>query len=137
MLFEPIRIQGLAQYNSALRKLDKEAPKGLRLALNEAAQIVVVGARQKVERRTGRAAASLKARSTRTAVRVAAGGQRALHYPWLDWGGRVGRRKSVSRPFVPTGRYLYPTYYARQQEIQTTLERALADTVRRAGLDVD
>ena len=63
--------RGPAQFSRALRKLDADAPKGLRLAFNEAAEVVVARVRPKIPKRTGRAARSLKAKSTRTQARVA------------------------------------------------------------------
>ncbi|MDM4721158.1 HK97 gp10 family phage protein [Micromonospora sp. WMMA1363] len=85
-----IAVLGLRDLSRRLRKIDGEAAKQLRIVFNEAAEIVVSDARPKVPKRTGRAAGSLKMRSTRTAVRIAMGGPRAPYYPWLDFGGRVG-----------------------------------------------
>ena len=134
-LFAPIRIEGLAQFSRALRKLDADAPKGLRLAFNEAAEVVVRRVRPKIPTRTGRAARSLKAASTRTQARVAVGGPSAPYYPWLDFGGRVGRRKRTVRPFIKEGRYLFPGLSESHDEVQRVLERALSGVVRSAGLE--
>lgn len=137
-MIEPIQVEGLTQFNRALKKLDSDAPKGLRVALNAAADVVVQAARQRVPKRTGRAAASIKPRSTRTAVRIAAGGNRAPYYPWLDFGGGVGRNKSIQRPFLKEGRYIYKVYAEKKQsgEFQRALEKALAGVVEQAGLEV-
>lgn len=136
-MIEPIKITGLTEFQRGLRKLDSDLPKSLRLAFNEAANIVVEAARSKVPHRTGRAAASIKPRSTRTAVRVSAGGNKAPYYPWLDFGGRVGPKKSVRRPFIREGRYIYPSYTEHREEFQRVVEKALADVARSAGLEVD
>lgn len=134
-LYAPIRIEGLAKFSRALRKLDADAPKGLRLAFNEAAEVVVARVRPTIPKRTGRAARSLKAKSTRTAARVAVGGPSAPYYPWLDFGGRVGRRKRTVRPFIKEGRYLFPGLHASHDEVQRVLEKALTGVVRSAGLE--
>ena len=136
---EPIRVDGLAQFSRNLKKLDSEAPKALRLALNEAADVVVSDAKPRVPRRTGKAQASIKARSTRTAVRVQEGGTRASYMPWLDFGGRVGRRRSVKRPFLKDGRYLYRSYFDKRNsgEFQQVLTRALLGVAAQAGVVVD
>lgn len=135
---QAIRIDGLAQFSRNLRKLDSDLPKALRVALNEAADLVVVGAKAKVPKRSGKAAGSIKAASTRTAVRVKAGGTRVPYYQWLDWGGRVGRKKATKRPFIKEGRYLYPTYFELRDsgQIQQVLERSLLDVARSTGLEV-
>jgi hypothetical protein len=134
-----IRIDGLAAFNRNLKKLDADLPKALRLALNQAADVVVTAARPRVPRRSGRAAASIKAKSTRTAVRVTEGGTRAPYMPWLDYGGRVGRRKSVLRPFLKEGRYVYPAYFEMRDsgQIERILTAALLGVARQAGVEVD
>lgn len=135
---DPIQIEGLAQLNRALRRLDTEAPKGLRLAHNEAANIVVDAARPMMPRVSGRAQASVKARSTRTATRVSAGSSRAAYVPWLDYGGegRIKGRPS-KREFKKGGRYVYPAFHANRGKVEQVLERSLLKVVSDAGLEVD
>lgn len=132
-----IRIDGLAQFTRAVKKLDNELPKMVRIAMNDAAGIVVEYGQARVPRRSGRAYSSIKARSTRTFVRVVEGGSRAPHAPWLDFGGRVGRRHSVARPFIKEGRYLYPALRERNKEIREALENSLTRVARSAGLELD
>lgn len=137
---EAIRIEGLAQFSRALRKLDADAPKGLRVALNTGARLIVTGAASKFPRKSGRAVGSLKAKSTRTEVRVSEGGPRVAYVPWLDFGGTIrlpNRRRVIERPFEPEGRFLYRTYYDEQDHLAEVLARALIDVVRSAGLAVD
>ena len=136
---DAIKVDGLAQFSRNLKKLDADLPKALRIALNEAADVVVGDAKSRVPRRTGRAQASIKAQSTRTAVRVKAGGARVPYFAWLDFGGRVGRKRSVKRAFLKEGRYLYAAYFDKRDsgELQTVLTKALLDVVRQAGLEVD
>jgi hypothetical protein len=132
-----IRIDGLADFSRKLRKVDTNLAKGLRLALNDAAGIVVDAARPEIPRRTGRAEASVKARSTRTQARVSGGGNRAPYYPWLDFGGRVGRNRSVERPFLKEGRYIYQGYFDRKEEIADRLQSAIVGVAVAAGLAVE
>jgi len=132
----PIRVEGLAEFSQSLRKLDADLPKMLRIALNGVADVIIGDAVPRIPRRSGRAAASLKPRSTRTAVRVGAGGSLAPYYPWLDFGGSVGPRRSVHRPFFKEGRYLYRAYFDNQPKIEKVLTAALLDVARRAGLEV-
>lgn len=136
---DAIKIDGLAKFSRDLRKLDSELPKALRIALNEAADLVATGAKARVPKRTGKAASTIKPASTRTAVRVKAGGKRAPYYPWLDFGGRVGKRRSVKRPFIKEGRYLYAVYFDLRDSgrIQQVLTRALLDVARQSGVEVD
>jgi hypothetical protein len=132
-----IRVVGLADLNRALRQLDQEAPKRLRLAFNDAAELLVSRARPKVPSRTGRARASMKAKSTRTAARVSVGGTKARYYPWLDFGGKTGIGGSIVRPFFKEGRYVYPTLREIRPDILAELDRGIRDVVRSTGMDVD
>jgi hypothetical protein len=132
-----VGIEGLAEFNRGLRKLDAEAPKALRVALNGVADLLVRKTRPEIPSRSGAAAASLKAKSTRTSARVSTGGRKAPYYPWLDFGGKTGINRSVDRPFYKEGRYLYPTLRRIRPEIESALETALVGVARGAGLDVD
>lgn len=133
---DTIKIDGLKAFTRNLKRLDAEVPKAMRVALNAAADIVLDYARPRVPKRSGRAAKSLKARSTQTAVRVVAGGKGAPYYPWLDFGGRVGRRKRTTRRFVKEGRYLYPALTAKRADFEQAVRAALVEGARAAGLEV-
>lgn len=133
-----IEVEGLAALNRGLRRIDSEAPKGLRLALNSAAETLVSHVRPKIPSVTGAARRSLVARSTRTSARVGVGGKRAPYYPWLDFGGQ-GRVKGrpAARPFLREGRYVYPTLREVRPSIEKQLGEALKTVIRDAGLDAD
>lgn len=133
---ERIRVEGLRELNAKLRRLDRDLPKGLRLAGNAAAEIVVHAAQPRVPRRTGRAAGSIKKASTRTAARVQGGGARVPYYPWLDFGGRVGRRHSVHRPFLKEGRYIWAAFAENRERVQVKLREELVKVGNEAGLRV-
>jgi hypothetical protein len=134
---EAIRIAGLREFRANLKRIDSDLPKAMRVAFNGATELIVNDARPRVPRRSGRAAASIKVRSTQTAARIVAGGKQAPYYPWLDFGGKVGRKNSVRRPFLKHGRYIYNAYFSNKARYAELLEDALIDTVRAAGLDVD
>lgn len=132
---DPIKIDGLAEFNRNLRKLNADLPKALRLAHNEAAQIVADWAAPRVPQRSGRARKSVKAKSTRTESRVQGGSTRAPYYPWLDFGGKVGINKSVRRQFYPDGRYIYPGLAANRDAVEQTLVSALIEVANQAGVE--
>lgn len=133
---DAVRIDGLAEFQAALRRMDSGLPRQLRLMLNDAAQLVVHGAQPLVARRSGRAAGSIKAASQQRVARVKAGGAAAPYYAWLDFGGAVGRRNSVHRPWVPKGRYLYPAYRSRKPEIVVKLNQGVRRLAEGAGVRV-
>jgi hypothetical protein len=135
-VIEPIQVRGLAEFNRSLRKINAELPKELRVALNKAAGIVAEKARVGVPRKSGRAAKSIRASSTRTAARVTGGSTRVSYYPWLDFGGKVGKKRSVHRAFLPGGRFIYPGYAAKRDEVQDEIAAALIKVAESAGFAV-
>lgn len=140
MVDDAIRIDGLAAFSKRLKRLDSDLPKGLRLALNEAAELVIDTAVPRMPRRTGSAQKAVSARSTRTLSRVTLGSRRRGGVPWLDFGGEGRRRgRPPAREFIRKGRYLYPAYYEKRDsgEFERLLSRALLDVARGAGIEVD
>jgi hypothetical protein len=133
---DPIHVEGLREFSQDLKRLDSDMPKVLRLGLNGVADVVVNEARPRVASRSGKARRSVRAKSTRTAVRVAGGGRRVPYYGWLDYGGRVGRGHAQVRPFIKQGRYIYRSYFANRDRFGQLLEDALVDVARQAGWDV-
>lgn len=134
---EAIAIDGLSQFVRNLKALDRETPKALRVAFNAAVDVVVQDARSGIPTKSGRAKGSVKAKSTQTASRITGGGDRAPYYPWLDFGGRVGRNRSIKRPFLKEGRYIYRAYFANRAKYVELLEDALVDAAHRVGIEVD
>lgn len=135
---QKIEVGGLAALNRGLRQIDKEAPKRLRLAFNDSANLLVDEARPTVPSVTGAARASMKARSTRTSARVSVGGKKAAYFPWLDFGGegRVAGRPAA-RPFLKEGRYVYPALRRIRPDIEKSLQDGIEQVVAAAGLDLD
>jgi hypothetical protein len=135
---DPIKIEGLNEFVRNLKTLDRDLPKAVRLAFNEASDLVVDDARPRVPRRSGRAQRSLRARSTQTRARVSGGGARAPHYPWLDFGGKVGRGGSIRRPFLTEGRYIYRSYHELRDSgrFEDVMVKALLRVVESAGIEV-
>lgn len=134
---DPIHVTGLIELQRALKQMDGESQKQLKVVLDDVARTVASGASRRVPRKTGRAAASLRAQSSQREAKVVGGSKKVPYYGWLDFGGRIGRDKSQSRPFVKGGRYMYPAYSANRDSIQRALEASLKQLVRDAGLEVD
>lgn len=138
-MVEPIRITGLKEFTRNLKKMNSELPKAVRVANNSAADIVVGYAKPRVPfgpNRAGHASRSIKAKSTRTAVRVSAGGKKQPYYAWLDFGGKVGINRSIDRRFIKGGRYLYPGFTENRDQVQAELTAALIAVAKDAGIEV-
>jgi hypothetical protein len=134
---EVIKIDGWAEFSKNLRKMDSDLPKMLRLVANESAGIVVDWAKPRVPTDSGRAARSLKSKSTRTEARVQGGSKSAPHYAWLEFGGGVGPKKSVKRPFIKEGRYIYAGLAANNESVHMVLLGGFLDVARAAGIEVE
>jgi hypothetical protein len=134
---ETISIVGVKEFQAALRTIDRDLPKQIRVIMNDAATLVIDWAVPRVPRNTGRAVKSIKARSSQREQRVAIGGNRAPYMPWLDFGGKVGPGGSVLRPFIKKGRYLYPGLEARSDEITEAMSKGFAELATAAGLEMD
>jgi hypothetical protein len=133
---DPIKVDGLRDLQRALKQIDGESQKQLRVVLNSISATVAAGAARRVPVRTGRARASVRASSSQREARVTAGSKKVSYYGWLDFGGRIGRDKSNRRPFVKGGRYLYPAYAANRDSVHKALQKSLTDLAREAGLQV-
>ena len=81
---KPIKVVGLRDFQAALKDLDGESQKLLRVTLNEVAETVAAGARRRMPSKTGRARASVKTASSQREVRVREGSKKTPYVPWLE-----------------------------------------------------
>jgi hypothetical protein len=132
-----IETAGIKEFQAALRAIDADLPKRLRLVLNEAAGIIVDYSKAHIEVKSGRARGTIKARSSQRAAAVSIGGARARYVPWLDFGGE-GRIKGrpAAREFIKEGRYVYRGLRLHNEDITTLLATGLTELASSAGLEV-
>jgi hypothetical protein len=132
-----IETAGLVQFQKALRQIDTDLPKQLRIVLNDAAGIIVDYTKAHIEVKSGRARGSVRAQSSQRKAAVAIGGARAPYVPWLDFGGEGRRRgRPAARPFIREGRYVYKGLRIHNQDITDLLAKGLTDLAAAAGLEV-
>jgi hypothetical protein len=138
-MVDVIKVDGLSQFVRNLKAINKDLPKAVRKSFNAAADLLVADIKPLVPVRSGAAARTVRSTSTQTAARVSGGGARAPYYPWLDFGGKVGRKKSVIRPFYKDGRYIYGTYFRDRDtgKFEQVMVENLLDVARSAGIEVD
>lgn len=142
-------VEGLIGMKKAFRQAHDGTQKAIQRRLKGVAQLVASEAAGRVPVRSGRAAASVRALATQESASVIAGGPKAPYFPWLDFGGSVGRRHrsgvadsgSVKRPWMGNpggeGRYIYPAIRDMSEVIASetgeAIHEALADAGFRAG----
>ena len=146
-----LQVRNLREVTAAMRAADKAVPRKLKEYLLPIGQMVATAAATKVPRRSGKAAASLSASSTQTGARVSFGGTKAPYFPWLDFGGSVGRGHepgvpwsgAIKRPMIPSpdhlfdGRYVYPTIAEKAPEISEAALKAVLKAALDAQLGVE
>lgn len=128
-----VKVDGLDRLRRNLRAAGQGLEKDLRRANLDAAQIVASEAQRRVPKRTGKTAGTVRALASQRDARVRAGGTRAPHYPWLEYGGKRPRDRA-GRPRVSGGRYLYPAIADVRDQVVDVHERAVRDILRRSGL---
>lgn len=133
----PIKITGVTQLQHDLKAISNDAAKELRVVFNAAATLVVKRAQGTIPRVTGAAKASIKAHSGQYSAKVVAGSSKVPYFGWLDFGGKIKHKHSVSsRPFHKDGRYVYPAYFSQKADLQTLLVKSLDALAKSHGLVV-
>jgi hypothetical protein len=132
-----VKVEGLDEFRRALDTMHSGLPKTVQTALGEVLGEVVDYARPRMPKRSGRAAASLKAKASAKTASVTMGGASAPYAPWLDFGGE-GKRKGrpSARPFLKEGRYVYKALAVRRADIDGIMSAGLDELARSAGLEV-
>lgn len=131
-----VEIEGLTKAIGSLRTFERRIPGMVREVESESAQRVASAARLRVP--SGPAAGGHAAGSVRsTGSQVVAGGTRFPYFPWLDFGGSVGRNNSVNRRFIRSGRYIWRSFAENKQIIEGQMEDAVVETGRSSGLGVN
>jgi len=161
-----LQMPGLADLSMALRRVAPEAKREFQSELRAVGKMVQTDAQASMSFKhpTGKAKRSVKVRVVSRrgfeGVEISEGGAIAPYAPWLDFGGTVGRGRrstvrlnisggrvtrqnlgsrgsgSVSRPFIKEGRYLYPAYYRRYDDMVKATLIAVRKACQTAGLEV-
>lgn len=113
-----IDAEQLGRLQAALRDCSAEVQDLAHSLLEDITSDVARDARSHVPHRSGRAGASYRSRG----VVIEFGGADAPYVPWLEFGGRVGRKRSVLRAFNPQGRYVYPAIARNLKDVEKQVE---------------
>ncbi len=151
-----LRFTGLKELRKAMRDAEAGSQKHLQIHFKDVAVTVASAVAGQVPTSTGKkgknntfssgsAAASVRARATQTSAGIVAGGPKAPYFPWLDFGGSVGRGHvagqgdsgAVKRPFMKAGRYIYPTITDMSDVIVDAASEGIGDALREAGWEPD
>lgn len=129
---ETIKLTGIKQFQRALKQMDADLPKQVRLILNDAVELILSYARPRFPVKTGKALGSLKAASSQREARISMGGRRAPYAPGVDFGG--GRPQFP--PYQREGRYVYKGLEVHRDDITERMSEGLYALARGAGLEM-
>lgn len=129
-----VEIEGLKDIQKKLRDLDPMLAKELKDVNLSVADMVADIARARVPSVSGKARSTVKAKGEQRYAVIRAGGRKAPYYPWLDFGGARGDEQKRSRPFVQSGRYIYPTVGQQRNKIVREYVTMLGALLDKAGL---
>jgi hypothetical protein len=143
----PVTVSGLKELQASLRKVyssDLATFPEVVDALQKGVNLIAQDAQSRVPSRSGRAARSIKPGSSGSKAWVQGGGS-VRYYGWLDFGSRNPRKGNPRKkgPWSGSGhgpdrgRFIYPAGDAKTPEMVESLQRSLAQVIRRAGLDVN
>lgn len=101
-----VHVRGLDGFQHDLVVSEDRLLDGIHTLTSELADETEAGARTKASREklTGAAMNSIRARGP-----VVEAGVGIEHYGFADFGGKVGKNRSIHRRYIKGGRYLYPT----------------------------
>jgi HK97 gp10 family phage protein len=138
-----VKIEGLSELRRSLKSLG-EADRLMQVqrALRTGADVVRDDARRRVPSRTGRARASINSSGGGAAAYVTGGKKSVRYYAWLDFGSRDPRR-GLPRSMGPwkrsgagpvKGRFLYPAFDAKREEVAALVQRAIDEAISERGM---
>lgn len=133
---DAIQVDGLKEFRAGLKRIDSELPKELRQEFLAIGRRVADDARSDVPRRSGRAAASIKAGVSGNNAYVQGGKKTVPYYGWLDFGGQLpskasGKHARTVRKRLKEGRYLYPAITRNRAGIIRGATEALDRTTKK------
>lgn len=147
-----IQITGLKEFRAGLKAMDADTPQMIKSVFNESAELVAAGARLRWPVRTGAGRASVRVASTTTMAQIREGGGGVPYAGFIDYGGTVGRRRHTAefraakrggkgrirapRPYIPTGRIMYPAYLAVEAQVRKTMAAGLQRLGASKGIGV-
>ena len=131
-------IQGLAELNLALSRIEPQLRKNLNKRMRAIAAEVRDAVRAVMPKRSGRARASVRSGVSITGAYIVSGKKEVPYVPWLDFGGTLrptgGRKGLQRRPVIREGRYLYPTIARLAPKTRDAARQAIEDTKNELGL---
>ena len=121
-----VDVQGLSQLKQGMFELADNIGETVGERLLRVANQAAADTRAKVPRQTGRLAGSVKAKlyksERRASVRM--GSAKVRYAGWMEFGGTRGR------PFIPAGRYLFPSAQDAEPQLLRVSEQAATDEIR-------
>lgn len=133
---EVVRVEGLADLQRELRRLDSKLPRELRLANLKAAEVVATAARSKASSLgsvAAKTAPSIKAAAEQRRSKVTLGGPKYPFAMGAEFGSiEYAQFKPWTGSDSSSGYFFYPAIRGTREEFMATYERALDQLMRAA-----
>lgn len=85
----------------------------------------------------GHAKASVRVERGHIEATVHEGGPAFPYLPWLEFGGRVGRKHANHRQWIRGGRYMFRALSTVKPGLELSMHDAMRDAARESGWDPD
>lgn len=140
MVAVKVKATGLKEAKAATAKLKTSAPLRLKIGSRKAADLIARTARGRMPTgpgRNGHIKPTVKVSSVGGAPGVVAGDKSHPYMAFLDFGGRVGPKRRVHRPYFKGGRYVWKAYSDKSKEVERIIDDELVELGRDMGWDLD
>jgi len=128
-----IEVRGVDQLAEGTRKLADKIERSSVSAFADVADQRAGRARAAMPRVSGALAASVTTRRAGDRAQLGFGGPDVPYAGWIEWGGvREGGRNSwASRPYLPGGRYFWPSAIGAAASLQAAGTKTASNEIRR------
>lgn len=127
-----IRVAGFDELAKGSEKLFEQIGPAAGKAFDQIAQDRATVVRARVPVVSGALRASVVTESDGPMATMGIGDDGTPYAGWIEFGGtrEGGRNATADRPYVPSGRYLYPTAFAAEPDLVESGQRAAQDEIR-------
>lgn len=137
-LIQVVRVDGLKELLTDLRKVDKKLARKTTTKIKRAAEIVADDARERMPHQSGTAAASVKAGTSGAKAFVREGKDDVPYVGWLDFGTRNAQPSRApwanSGKGPEGGRFIYPALAANADEVTNQVRKAVDEALNEVNL---
>lgn len=134
-----VEVEGLKEFNKALKKVSKDLSKDMRGEMrSEVADPVAAKIKARVPVKSGRWKKAIRGGATTKTAYVQWGKATVPYAPWMEFGGAIRPHvgQAIIRPYMKDGRYVYPTLWEERGRANEAAMNVLERSMKRAQLQL-